>query len=389
MSTQNATILVSEQVNAANLKLQGQPKQLNEARAIDIVAVHGLTPWVSDADSFFWLRDFISKDVLGARVFTFNYDVKTVWFCGGPLKNFQEISRALLVEIATIREQVPVTRPLVFICHGFGGFIVESCLNNAFAHQPPFPDILDCTRGIIFLSTPQRASDDLPWEALLTRCAVDSIPPWLTRAELSELESLVWARRNADILSSICRSFRASMKRRMKESETGKVKLLFCYEENPMPLRQGPTLTKYSAALGLGGEKALLMAGCSHLSMASFINREDANYKAIVTAIKKIRKQARSDTAPVPNVDAFESGLDSNAQDIHHPWAGEVSQATTVHAVPSTLIVGRHYVNLQSAVPATIDAPEITAFPPMPLRAMGIRDLSHGRTSDIFSSPFR
>lgn len=121
----------------------------------------------------------------------------------------------------------------------------------------------------------------------------------------------------------------------------------------------------------------MLMAGCSHLSMAYFINREDANYKAIVTAIKKIRKRGLSDTAPVPTLDGCGSGLDSNAQDIHNPWAREVSQVTTVHAIPSNSIVGRHYVDLESAVPATIDAPEITAFPPMPLRAMGIRDLGH------------
>ena len=126
MSTHETPILGNEQGNAANLELQAQPKQLNEARAIDVVAVHGLTPWASNTDSFFWLRDFISKDVLGARVFTFNYDVKAVWFCGEPLKSMQDISRALLVEIAAVREQVPVTRPLVLICHGFGGFIVES-----------------------------------------------------------------------------------------------------------------------------------------------------------------------------------------------------------------------------------------------------------------------
>lgn len=137
MSTHETSILVNEQGNAAILELQAQPKQLNEARAIDVVAVHGLTPWASETDSFFWLRDFISKDVLGARVFTFNYDVKAVWFCGEPLKSIQDIGRALLVEIAAVREQVPVTRPLVLICHGFGGFIVES-VSVHFSRRPFF-----------------------------------------------------------------------------------------------------------------------------------------------------------------------------------------------------------------------------------------------------------
>lgn len=103
-----------------------KPDKHDEAKAIDIVAVHGLTPWGSYAGPSFWLHDFIAKDIRGARVFTFDYDAKAVWLCGAPLNNIQGASRILLAEIAAIREGVPVTRPLVLICHGFGGFIVES-----------------------------------------------------------------------------------------------------------------------------------------------------------------------------------------------------------------------------------------------------------------------
>jgi hypothetical protein len=109
-----------------------KPDKHDETKAIDIIAVHGLSPWESFAGSPFWLYDFIAKDIRGARVFTFDYDAKAVWLYGAPLQSIQDASSALLGEIAAIREEAPLARPLVFICHGFGSFIVESvslCFN--------------------------------------------------------------------------------------------------------------------------------------------------------------------------------------------------------------------------------------------------------------------
>lgn len=129
MATYMAPIPPSGQGLTARLVRQTKipkPDKHDESKAIDIVAVHGLAPWESYPDTSFWLRDFIAKDIRGARVFTFDYDAKAVWLCELPLKNIQDVSRALLGQIAAIREDVPETRPLALICHGFGGFIVES-----------------------------------------------------------------------------------------------------------------------------------------------------------------------------------------------------------------------------------------------------------------------
>lgn len=120
-----------------------KPDKHDEAKAIDIVAVHGLAPWESYSDSSFWLRDFIPKDIRGARVFTFYYDANAVWLCEAPLKGVQEASRALLTQISAIRGDVPATRPLVLICHGFGGFIVES-VGLCSSRRTPFTVVLRC-----------------------------------------------------------------------------------------------------------------------------------------------------------------------------------------------------------------------------------------------------
>lgn len=128
MSTYNAPVYLSGNDLTARLLCHTKPPKPHkhdESKAIDIIAVHGLTPWESFAGSPFWLYDFIAEDIRGARVFTFNYDAKAVWLHRAPLKSIQDASMALLMKIAAIREEAPVARPLVFICHGFGGFIVE------------------------------------------------------------------------------------------------------------------------------------------------------------------------------------------------------------------------------------------------------------------------
>ncbi|OKP03797.1 hypothetical protein PENSUB_6806 [Penicillium subrubescens] len=269
MSTCNAPVYLSKNDLTARLVCHTKPPQPDKrdgtTKAIDIIAVHGLIAWESFAGSPFWLYDFIAKDIRGARVFTFNYDAKAVWFHGAPLKSIQDASRALLEEIAAIREEAPVARPLVFICHGFGGFIVESSLDE------------------------------------------------------------------------------------------------------------------YRATLGLRREKVLVMAGCTHLSMANFPDRHNDNYKAIISAIKKIRKSASEDMVPVSTVHPSQSGLPNNDLEIQNPWVSEASQATTIHAVQNSPILGRQNINLQNTIAATTNSPmENTPFSPMPVDSSNTRDFGHG-----------
>ena len=103
------------------------------------------------------------------------------------------------------------------------------CLNDAFTE---FPNIIDCTQGIIFLSTPQRTSPGITWATLLLRCARDSIrvPPGSTRAELSYLQDPAWAKRSGVVLYDIAEGFKAKA--------TKRTKLLFCYEDVPTSPQQ-------------------------------------------------------------------------------------------------------------------------------------------------------
>jgi hypothetical protein len=114
-----------------------KPEKLVEAKAIDIVAVHGLSaePGVNiwqAADGTVWLRDLIPKDIKGARVFTFNYDARTLF--SGQQNSLESTAAILLSEVTAARLDVPPARPLVFIGHGFGGLLVESvCFELAYS----------------------------------------------------------------------------------------------------------------------------------------------------------------------------------------------------------------------------------------------------------------
>lgn len=103
------------------------PSKHNEKKAIDVIAIHGINghstfTWKA-ADDIVWIRDFLRKDVRGARVFTYSFDSQTIFARSQEL--LHKIAKDLLNEILEVRTNVPPSRPLIFICHGMGGLIVE------------------------------------------------------------------------------------------------------------------------------------------------------------------------------------------------------------------------------------------------------------------------
>jgi hypothetical protein len=112
-----------------------KPEKHDEAKAIDIVAVHGLRPAANIdawkiADGSLWLKKLLPRDVKGVRVFTFSYNALAV-FSGADHK-LTDAAMDMLLKITAARAQVPLDRPLVFICHGFGSFVVECVCSRAF-----------------------------------------------------------------------------------------------------------------------------------------------------------------------------------------------------------------------------------------------------------------
>jgi hypothetical protein len=104
------------------------PAKHNEEKAIDVVAVHGLNGqpdaahWKSE-DGSMWLRDLLPKDIRHVRVFELAYDPKELLVGSNDVA--ESLALFLLARLWVAREDDPKPRPLVFLAHGFGGFVVE------------------------------------------------------------------------------------------------------------------------------------------------------------------------------------------------------------------------------------------------------------------------
>lgn len=107
-----------------------------EAKGVDVVAVHGLdaaggcTSWTTP-DGTLWLRDLLPSDIPCARVLAFLYDSEALF----TRFSVESVARSLLSALAMSRQDVPWTRPLVLVGHGFGGFVIEAVRAIIFIHS--------------------------------------------------------------------------------------------------------------------------------------------------------------------------------------------------------------------------------------------------------------
>src|SRR5699024_6013728 len=97
-----------------------------------------------------------------ARFLSYEYDAKRLMAPGGPAPNgvYYESVKLVMELVAERFIQKAMQRPIVFICHGFGGILIKRALNfpnsrkgAKFEHQG---SICLSTYGLMFLATPHR-----------------------------------------------------------------------------------------------------------------------------------------------------------------------------------------------------------------------------------------
>ena len=115
-----------------------------------------------------WLKDFLPKDVPFARIMTFGYD--SVIAFSSSVARVDDKALELLNQLS-IQRRSSKARPIVFVCHSYGGIIVKKAL--ILAHEQSnireFRDILESTKGIAFLGVPHRGSDSAWWATFAAR----------------------------------------------------------------------------------------------------------------------------------------------------------------------------------------------------------------------------
>ncbi|KAF4635759.1 hypothetical protein G7Y89_g2352 [Cudoniella acicularis] len=129
---------------------------------VDVVAIHGIgvepgRAW-STKTGFNWLKEesMLPSLIPNARIMAFGYN--SIWF-GEDAVQLPLASAAdnLLSALRSKRKKRP-SRPLVFICHCFGGLVVQKALCIAKLHDKRWPGIYASTTGVVFLGTPHRGT---------------------------------------------------------------------------------------------------------------------------------------------------------------------------------------------------------------------------------------
>ncbi|KAF1843673.1 uncharacterized protein K460DRAFT_287951, partial [Cucurbitaria berberidis CBS 394.84] len=130
-----------------------------------IVAIHGIyedgiQTWTDAKSSNLWLRDFLSEGLHEVRMLIYSYKAKALTAPGvGSTDIILAHATSLVAELCADRQlDNAFHRPIIFICHRFGGLLAKRALaySNSRRHKAvdDLRSIYTCTYGIIFMGAP-------------------------------------------------------------------------------------------------------------------------------------------------------------------------------------------------------------------------------------------
>ncbi|KAI9777234.1 MAG: hypothetical protein M1839_008964 [Geoglossum umbratile] len=146
-----------------------EDKPEDETGLVDIVAIHGLTghyrnTWRAKSDSgkeHNWLKDFLPQEIPNARIMSFGYN-SAVQF-SKSVADIETFADGLVEDLMSWRRSsVEKERPLIFICHSFGGIVFKSALIRA-RERDRYETLLKKIRGVAFFGVPHKGSSTADW----------------------------------------------------------------------------------------------------------------------------------------------------------------------------------------------------------------------------------
>ncbi|KAK0638981.1 hypothetical protein B0T16DRAFT_462695 [Cercophora newfieldiana] len=140
-------------------------------RHVDIIVVHGLgghwlRTWQAPDDGAIWFRDRIpavlAEANISCRVRSFGYNSAFTFTKGET--NIAGSAKDLIDRVQLLRGKDPAGfRPILFVAHSLGGIVVKEALNIAWTKHHLYEDILDNTKGCIFMGVPHHGAGIAKW----------------------------------------------------------------------------------------------------------------------------------------------------------------------------------------------------------------------------------
>ncbi|WZH48136.1 uncharacterized protein QYS62_009302 [Fusarium acuminatum] len=212
-----------------------------------------------------------------ARVLTYSYDATVVGKEDVPSQNrISNHAATLVTALASLRQSDKThQRPIIFVCHSLGGLVCQDALVTARQRsEQHLQDIVNFTRGVIFLGTPHHGSSLAKFGELVSRSV------GLLKETNSDIVQVLT--RDSEVLARIQDSFQALLMARSKD-ESSMIEITCFYEELPTK-RYGMIVPKHSAILpgyvSIGIHK-------NHAEMTKFSHSDEPGFKAICGELKR------------------------------------------------------------------------------------------------------
>lgn len=248
-----------------------------------IVAVHdvhgdSLESWTHPQTGANWLRDFLPEHIRVARVLTYGYNsTSAALFSNDAPDAVRGMAESLVQELRANRQfSRALRRPIVFVCHGFGGVLVKKSLLYSSTRTATkvvhLWDMYISTFAIIFLGTPHGQTNKANWLELdaMARGLRPSSTLLSSRSKYAEME-------DAPLPSSIDSEFSPLIKQ---------FHMFFFWEELPTAFgsRLAFLVDRKSAAPKLDNVEA---AGihATHVDMARFSTKASSDFRTVIAAL--------------------------------------------------------------------------------------------------------
>lgn len=268
-----------------------------------VVAIHGIG---ADADGTWtshvnppvnWLEHekMLPGAIPDARIMRFAYESQ--WLGQNNVAQHPSaIAAAFLSALRGKREACP-TRPLVLICHCFGGIVIQRAIIEAKIHSedwtvlPQSPDqesrdIVDCVAGIVFLGTPFRGSHAQTYAKM-----IGTIMSYMDRAntkiyDLTEPKS----QEQRDQLNNFVRIVNRQAIPICCFYEKHKSNLARIIKASPF---KKETIVVEENSATIDGLRSLPLAA-NHFNMHKYSGPDDENYNAVLPEVRRMVGEAQN-----------------------------------------------------------------------------------------------